>query len=886
MSASLAAPATPTLPGLDPATVHRRVLSNGLTVLVRQDRSAPVVAIVTYVKAGYFDETDDVVGIAHVLEHMFFKGTERRGVGEISKQTKAAGGYLNAHTIYDHTSYYAVVPSSSFAEGLDVQFDAYANSVIDAGELSKELEVIIQEAKRKADNPTAVATETLYEVMHDRHRMRRWRIGREAGLRTLTRDALVGFYRNFYKPSSTILVIAGDVDVASAFAEVERRHGALPGGTPRRSPGPAESAHREFRYREWGGDVAQTQLCFGWRTVAAGHPDAPLLDLAATVLGGGRASRLYRAVRDRKLAASVSAYNYTPNELGVFVMHAETPPATTGRAAGAMWGQLRELREEGVGVHELDRVRRLFESRWVRRLETMDGQANYLAEWEAMGDWTLGDRYLERLLCATPGDVTEAARRYLDPDAASVVVYRPATEPVVAADAGAMRTILDGGRPAPLPATPPRVMRPTPVPTPRPTLEREEGGVRVYRTASGVPILVRRKPGAQVVHTGVVFPGGAVHEGAEHAGLTSLMARTAVKGTERRTAQQIAEDAELLGGSVGVSAGTESFGWMLSVPARHTAAALDLLADVVQRPTMPEDCFETERDVALSEVAMVRDDMYRYPMRLATQAAFPGHPYGVPASGTEESLRTIGAGDLREWHRARVRDGAPVIAVVGDVDADEIAALAARDFALLRAGDTPAVPAPRWPAEPVRAVESREKAQTAIALLFPGPRRSDLEDRFVADMIAGVASGLGGRFFDELRDRQSLAYTVQAFASERALAGMFVSYIATSPDQEERARRGLLDEFAKLREAPVTDEELARAKTYAIGTHAIAQQSGGAVLGDVLDAWLFGRGLGELDEHDALVRRVTPAMIQAFARRHFDEATLVEGVVRGVGKTV
>jgi zinc protease len=359
-----------------------------------------------------------------------------------------------------------------------------------------------------------------------------------------------------------------------------------------------------------------------------------------------------------------------------------------------------------------------------------------------------------------------------------------------------------------------------------------------------------------------------------------------VKGTERRTAQQIAEDAELLGGSVGVSAGTESFGWMLSVPARHTAAALDLLADVVQRPTMPEDCFETERDVALSEVATVRDDMYRYPMRLATQAAFPGHPYGVPASGTEESLRTIGAGDLREWHRARVRDGAPVIAVVGDVDADEIAALAARDFALLRAGDTPAVPAPRWPAEPVRAVESREKAQTAIALLFPGPRRTDLEARFVADMIAGVASGLGGRFFEELRDRQSLAYTVQAFSSERSLAGMFVSYIATSPEQEERARRGLLDEFARLREAPVTDEELTRAKTYAIGTHAIAQQSGAAVLGDMIDAWLFGRGLRELDEFDALVRRVTPAMMQAFARRHFDESALVEGIVRGVGKTV
>src|SRR5215213_9503128 len=110
---------------IDPGSVQRRTLSNGMRVLVRRDTTAPVVAVVTYVSAGYFDETDDVVGIAHVLEHMFFKGTPTRAVGEIARQTKAAGGYLNAATIYDHTSYYTVLPSSAFAEGLAIQADAY-----------------------------------------------------------------------------------------------------------------------------------------------------------------------------------------------------------------------------------------------------------------------------------------------------------------------------------------------------------------------------------------------------------------------------------------------------------------------------------------------------------------------------------------------------------------------------------------------------------------------------------------------------------------------------------------------------------------------------------------------------------------------------------------
>src|SRR5215213_8292799 len=275
------------LPVIPHDSVRRTTLANGLTVLVHRDDSAPAVAIVTYVKAGYFDETDDVVGIAHVLEHMYFKGTPSRGVGEIAKQTKASGGYLNVSTIYDHTVYYTVLPSSGLVAGLEIQADAYANSVIDAGELARELEVIIQEAKRKSDNPGAVTTETLFELLHDRHRMRRWRIGREAGLRRLTRDDLVRFYRNFYRPSATILSIVGDVDVGETMRHVRRLYGALEAAPIVRVPGPEETRSDGFRYRELAGDIAQSEMVLGWRTQPTLHEDTPLLDLASGVLGSG-----------------------------------------------------------------------------------------------------------------------------------------------------------------------------------------------------------------------------------------------------------------------------------------------------------------------------------------------------------------------------------------------------------------------------------------------------------------------------------------------------------------------------------------------------------------------------------------------------------------------
>ncbi len=379
---------------IDPATVRRRVLPNGLRVLVRRDTSAPVTAIVTYVDAGYFDETDDVVGIAHVLEHMFFKGTPRRGVGEIARQTKAVGGYLNAATIYDHTLYYAVVPSSGFASALEIQADAYCNSLIDAGELARELEVIIQEAKRKADNPGAVAIETLYELLHDEHRIRRWRIGREAGLRRLSRDDVVRFYRNYYVPSNTVLVVVGDVAEELAFDQVSRLYGDIPAAEPQRAPGPSERGDAGFRYRELAGDIAQTQIALGWRTPGTLHPDSAALDMLTTVLGAGRASRLYRATRERKLVSGVTAFNYTPRDIGVFAIQAEAPPDKAPAAVDATWDQLRRLRDAGVGRLELERARRITESRWVRHLEDMEGQANYLAEWEAMGNWELGERYL------------------------------------------------------------------------------------------------------------------------------------------------------------------------------------------------------------------------------------------------------------------------------------------------------------------------------------------------------------------------------------------------------------------------------------------------------------------------------------------------------------
>ncbi len=868
---------------LVPGRVHRHRLGNGLTVLVAPDDRVPVVAIVTWVSAGYFDEPDETVGVSHVLEHMYFKGTPTRGVGAIARQTKALGGYLNAGTIYDHTSYYTVLPASGFAAGLAIQADAYANSLIEPDELAREIEVIVEEAKRKADSPHAVSTETLYELLHDRHRMRRWRIGREPGLRALRREHVHGFYRRYYQPANTVLAIVGDVDADDATRLVERLYGGVPDAPVPRDRGPPEPPRREFRMREWTGDISRAEIAMGWCTPPVVHPDAPRLHVVASVLSAGRSSRLYRAVRDRRLASSIAAYHFAPVDLGVFVMHATARPERALECAGAAWDQLARVRAGEVSEDELARVRQMHEGQWLRRLETMEGRANHLAAWEALGDWRMAGEFFDAMQNATAFDVADAASRVLDPGAAAVVIYRPEGSAAVTAGADALRAALDAASPEPLAAS--VAVRGAVVAAATAIRADETAGVLVYRTAAGVPILVKRTPRAPIAYAGVFVRAGADIEPEPQQGVSLLAARTSLKATATRDGAHIAEESERVGASLAAGAGAETMHWTVSVPVARLPEALGLLADVVQAPTMPDDAVENERTVVLAQLAKMRDDMYRYPLHLAARAAWGSHPYARVSLGTEETMGRLTAADLQAWHRDVALVGEQVVVIVGDAEPDSLAAMAAGAFGALAPAPHRRGAPPVWSSAAGAEYERRDKAQTALVLAYPGPARDDPR-RFAAGLLAGVSSGLGGRFFEALRDRQSLAYTVIASSVVRPLAGAFVTYIATSPEKEDDARRGLLAEIERLRTAPVEDDELHRARTYALGTWAIRQESGGAVMGDIADAWLFG-SLDDLADYERQMNSVTVGDLQAIAVECLDPARRVEGAVRGVaGRSV
>ena len=840
--------------------VRREVLPNGLTVLVQRDDSAPAASVVTHVKAGFFDEPDKWQGISHVLEHMFFKGTTKRGPGDIARETKAAGGYLNAGTGYDQTSYYVVLPAAELATAIDIQADALKNSVIDADELSRELQVIIQEAKRKLDSPPAVAHETLHQVMFDQHRIRRWRIGHPETLAGFTRDDVRGYYDSRYVPSRTIVSIVAAVDPERALDLVRAAYGDWQPRLASIEPSPSEAPHTGVRVRTLRGDITHSHLAVGWQAVNPLHPDAPALDLAAAVLGLGRGAWLYRALRESGIAISASAHFYAPTEVGVSGWSAEFDPTRLEEVVAVGSSEVRRLIDAGPSEDDLDRARTLLLTRWARRIEPMDGRASALAEAEALRHVSYLDEEYEALSAVSREQVQVAAARYLLSDSVSGLVYHPSQSGVDLRAESVEAAFRKRHRPAA-------------------TKRGETAGV-FHFPLSGADLLVRRKPGVPTVTLGIYLPRRGP-EIAEQAGIGALALRSALRGAGAHDARALAFGVEKMGGALGVSATADWLGFSTTVLSDRLEQAAELLRLVYAEPAFATADVNKERDLMVEEALQVADDMFRFPVQLAFRAAFNDTGYGLPVHGLPETLERVDAQQVRDFH-AREMTGRPVVVVVGDVDPEAGAETLAGGLEKLGASVAGSYRSGQsWAAKQFssRAVE-REKAQTAFAMVFPGPDRRS-PDRHAAEVWSAVASGLGGRLFESLRSRRSLAYTVHAMSWQRGGAGSIITYIATSPEREEEARREMLAELDKFRSEPVTDVELAQAINYLAGQAEVARQSSAAVAGEIVEAWIIGEGLRELADPGKRYRMVDAGQVMRVAEKYLDPEIRAEGVVRG-----
>ncbi|MFY0564406.1 M16 family metallopeptidase [Archangium lansingense] len=854
---------------------QRYTLSNGLTVVFEEQHAARVAAFQVWVKAGSADERSDQAGLAHLHEHMLFKGTGRRGPGEIARDVEAHGGEINAWTSFDQTVYHIVIASQFARMGLDILGDAIRASSFDTDELSREIEVVCEEIKRSQDTPARRASRDLFSTAYQEHPYRFPVIGTAESVRSFSRDKVLEFYRRHYTPKNLVLSAAGDFTEAELRRWVEEIFGGdwgrpYEGGVSRtREP---VAARRRVLLRP--DEVKEVYFNLAFPIPQADHPDVPALDALAMLAGQGEASRLVLEVkRKRSLVNDIHAYAYTPRDPGLFSASLTLPPATLPQALEETVRVLSALRTGLVPADELATVKALIEAEAVYQRETVQGLARKMGHYQSsMGDLEAEARYYEAIAKLTPESIREVAERYLRFDHAIVTGLLPPSTPFSAEQA---EEILDRvTREAP--TAPPERRAPKAAPA-GPALQvgrtapASPGKVVEERLPSGARILVREERAVPLFALRAAFPGGLRYETTENNGLTTLLGRCLTRGTPSHDAEEISHLIDSFAGSLTGQGGRNSVGLRGEFLSRHFQAAFRLFADCLLNPSFPEAEVARERALLLQDILTREDKPSGVAFDLFGRTLFRTHPYRLSTLGEPSSVEKLGPDALRAYHAAYMDPSQLTLSVVGDVKTDEVLALAHEAFGASRGRAAP--PPKVQPEPPPEAPRSNKKelarAQSHLVLGFQGVRVNDPR-RHALEVLSTLLSGQGGRLFVELRDKRSMAYSVSSFSIEGVDPGYFAVYMGTSPEKVDAALAGIREQLARVRDEPIPEAELSRAKQHLIGTHEIGLQRNGsraALL--ALDA-CYGLGQENFLHYADRVAAVTAEEVRAVARQLID----------------
>jgi zinc protease len=875
------------------------VLKNGLTLVVYERKDLPLVSISTYVKTGYLAEPDRQRGIAHVIEHMFFKGTARRGVGAMAKETKALGGSLNAGTFYEYTHYYTVLPSEHFRQGLDIQADALQNPVFAEEELKREIQVILQEARRKADTPEAFAVEKLYEAAFEVSPIGRWRIGDESTLVPLGRKDLVEFYQRWYVPSNIILVVCGNVDKRSALDEVVKKYGNMSAARLEALPIPSEPAQKLLRYRQLSGDIAEARLFLGFPMPAVFTPQWYAAQVLNAILTEGETSVLSRQLKAEK--GWVSSAGSVPLDLqhqGYLALRFSLDPSRLDTVQLAVWTELERIKAGAVDDQDVERAKNLLERNLYLDREELTSFSFDLARYEAVSNHREWRETVRRLRAVTPEQVIQVARTYLTLPRCTVLEYLPKGARLRTATAENLLAFLEQRLPnavkeAELMAgpseTPDNGRKAKPVrPTARVASQTEissawvESALTEYKLLRGPEVMVKESRALPLISMGVFFPGGRLFEGRSSNGITELMLRTSAKGLLRMSSAPILSLFERNGAALETRVEADFFGFVLTGLKAGFEKNLDALFEAIQQPKFEELQVEKEKALLKADASRMTDSQVLYSRQLLKQALYGGHPYGLPPLGTAESLAQITRADLIEWHAQFVQKAIPVIVIAGDTEGSEL--VARLSAYVSTAGAEPIDLAMALPVKPHdrpnETSESRERGQSATSAGFLTLGASEPETR-VLTVVANLVSGLGGRFFEQIREKQGLAYTVSASYEPATLGGFFMAYVATSPENRKLALDSLREQFKRLATDAPTEDEVRRSKNFSSGLWRMRLQRRSVQVHEFARLRIAGLNLDEIQNYAAQYDFVTPALIREVARKYFDLNHIAVGGILG-----
>ncbi|MGA3190360.1 MAG: pitrilysin family protein [Bryobacteraceae bacterium] len=854
-------------------------LDNGLNVLLFPDNSKPTVTVnITYM-VGSRHEGYGESGMAHLLEHMLFKGTETRK--DVIPELRAHGANFNGSTWYDRTNYFETMPASeeNLRYGLELEADRMIHSRVSRADLDSEMTVVRNEFEIGENNPESILQERVMATAYLWHSYGRSTIGARSDIEHVPIPRLQAFYHMYYQPDNATLVVAGKFDQEKTLAWIKEIFGAIPKPTrtiiATYTEEPTQDGEREVVLRRTG-DIQVVEMVY--HTPAGSHPDAAALEVLAGILGETPSGRLYKALVETKKAVATEGNSFDLHDPGLIEFSARLrKEGSLDDVQKTMLSVIDGVVKEPPSKDEVERAK----ARLLKNIELAFNNSQQIAinlsEWESMGDWRLQFLFRDRIKNVTPEDIARVAKLYLKdsnrttgrfiPTAAPDRSEIPATPNVTAEvkDYKGNATIEAGEAFDPSPANiDARTIRVTlPNGMKLALLPKKTRGGTVSATL--------------VLHFGDVKSVTGKGVAAQSAG-TLLM-----RGTAKHTRQQIQDELDKLKAQMGASGSSTRANLSINTIRASLPDTLRLAAEVLRQPVFPETEFEQARQASIANIESSRTEPQPQAINAMNRHISP-YPKGDPrafATFDEEidNYKKLTLADVKKFYADFYGASNAELAIVGDFDAAEIQKLAAELFGSWKS------PAPFTRVtrdfskiETVnRSIETPDKANAIFIAIATLPVDDDDPD-YAALLTANTMLGSGpeSRLFQRIRGKDGLSYGVgsQFVAATHEKFAQLLAFAFCNPQNTLKVEADFKDEVAKAVSSGFTADELAAAKKTYFQDQQVARSQDRNLAGELAANAQFGRTMAREAAIDAKIAALTPAEVSAALKKHLDPSSI------------
>lgn len=832
--------------------VFNKHLENGLIILVKESPPKDMVSIdVTLKAAPIYEEEYLGSGISHLVEHMVFKGTKTRKPGDIEKEVRSYGGLINASVSSDVTSYQIIVPSGYFSKALSLLKDMLLNATFEKGEMEKEREVVLKEARLNNDDPGKKLVVLLFANAYLRHPYKYPAIGFESLLKALTREDIVRYYNRRYVPNNIVITVVGGINPKDALRDIEKEFNDF------RSPDyrPVNKGEREpiqmgkkLNIEEM--PVTLSYLALGFHSSGILDKDLFALDTLSMILGRGNNSRLNNVlVKSRRKAHSISASNHTPQDPGLFIISALLDEDNIEPARTLILEEIKYVKDGDISDKELETAKRMVVSDYVLARETIEAQARDLGESQILtGNPDFFRRYVDGIGKVSKFDVRRAASQYLTEDNLTEVR-------IVPEDDGALTNM-----------TIPRV----PIET---RFEKKT-------LSNGLVVLARKDTKIPAVSITAAFSGGLIVEDKKTNGISNFTARMLLKGTKTRNESDIKGAVENMGGEINSFSGFNSFGLNLTVMKDDIDFALGLIKDIVTNSIFAQEEIDKEKMFTYALIKDEDDDIFHKGALALRRNLFDGHPYSLRYIGEEETIHAITFDECEKFYQKYCVPNNMVISISGDIEPQSVYKKIETLFNDMAKKDIQKL------SVKVAAIRHKVKTQTIEmdreqSLLLAGFKTVSINDpdRYPLEVLSAIFSGSGGRLFISLRDKLGLAYTLGCEQKLGVDTGFMLFYAATTKANLQESKRIVFDAINSVRENMVSDEELDSAKKELISSHKIFMQTNAAnSFQGALDE-LYSIGYDNMYRYEQEIKKVKKEDIKLAADKYLDPNAYAEVII-------